>query len=173
MSAPNLDSELKKVLEAGARGARPPTTPQAAKTNRGLLVALGVIAVAILALVLSTFRAAAVWSTTVDGLGSSQAAGEHKRIRVQGTLVKGTLKKRDEPCEYRFDLQGSQRPLHVRYPQCIIPDSFQDRPEADVEVTAEGTLGTDGVLVAEQILAKCPSKYEARDGKMVPAGPYQ
>ena len=79
---------------------------------------------------------------------------------MEGTLVRGTLVKRDEPCEYRFQLRGETAVLEVRYPQCVIPDSFQDRPNGVVKVTVEGTLANDDIFEATQVLAKCPSKYE-------------
>ena len=60
--------------------------------------------------------------------------------------------------------------LDVRYPQCVVPDTFRDRPEAEVGVTAEGRLQRDGSFEATQIMAKCPSKYEEKNGKKTPVG---
>jgi cytochrome c-type biogenesis protein CcmE len=44
----------------------------------------------------------------------------------------------------------------VRYTG-VVPDTFKD----DAEVIVTGTLGSDGVFQASDLLAKCPSKYEA------------
>jgi cytochrome c-type biogenesis protein CcmE len=44
----------------------------------------------------------------------------------------------------------------VRY-EGVVPDTFKD----DAEVIVTGTLGSDGVFQASDLLAKCPSKYEA------------
>ena len=127
------------------------------KRNLGLLTGLAAFAVAVLALLALTFDGSVVWSTTVDDqLDDPSLRG--RRVRLEGTLVPGTLLKRDEPCEYRFQLKATTSALAVRYPQCVIPDSLQDRPDAVVKVTVEGSLGEDNVFAATQVLAKCPLK---------------
>ena len=95
---------------------------------------------------------------------SSELAG--RRVRVEGTLVQGTLVKRDDPCEYRFVMKSGETQLPVRYPQCVVPDTFRDMPGMDVEVTAEGKLGAGGTFEATAIMAKCPSKYEMKQKSM-------
>ena len=172
-----IDEELAKVIEDGPDS--PPVTRQASisatppKRSLGLLLALISIGTVVLALVFLSFQRAAVWATTVDQLLSSQDQIRNRRVRVEGTLVHGSLMKRDQPCEYRFKLRKDQAVLDVRYPQCVIPDALRDRPEADVSVTAEGRLNDQGVFEATLILAKCPSKYEVRDGEKVPVGSYE
>lgn len=135
----------------------------------GLLIGLVVIAMVVLALIPLTFKGSAVWATTVDKLVADKSL-QGRRVRVEGTLVKGTLVKRDRPCEFRFKLKTNESVVEVRYPQCVIPDTLQDRPEADVQVTAEGSMSADGMFEATLILAKCPSKYEEKNGKTVPVG---
>jgi cytochrome c-type biogenesis protein CcmE len=170
----SIDEDLAKAIEEEPSGDRPPRTRRrrgapTPKRNVGLLVGLIVIAVAVLALIPLTFQGSAVWATTVEQLVADESL-QGRRVRVEGTLVRGTLLKRDEPCEYRFKLKTEAAVVEVRYPQCVIPDSLQDRPEATVNVTAEGKLGEDGVFEASQVLAKCPSKYEEKNGQMVPVG---
>ena len=170
----NIDEELAKAIEqepegrtaARPRGRRHEPPP---KRNVGLVVGLAVIALAVLALIPLTFKGSAVWATTVDQLVADESLAG-RRVRVEGTLVRGTLMKRDQPCEFRFKLKTNESVITVRYPQCVVPDSLQDRPEAAVQVTAEGKLQPDGTFEATNILAKCPSKYEQKDGKMVPVG---
>jgi cytochrome c-type biogenesis protein CcmE len=62
--------------------------------------------------------------------------------------------------------------VEVRYPQCVVPDTFRDVPNMDVDVTATGKLAKDGHFQASQIMAKCPSKYDmkqmAASGKQMP-----
>jgi cytochrome c-type biogenesis protein CcmE len=93
-------------------------------------------------------------------------------VRVEGKLVTGTLKRRAEPCEYRFTLQKNGAELPVRFAGCVVPDTFRDVPGMDVDVTAEGKLSGEGYFVASQIMAKCPSKYEERvkKGEKLPYG---
>ncbi len=181
----HIDEELAKTLqeedgnEAPALS-RPAVSHPAAKAalpdhegrkrNLLLLGVLVAIAAAIGALVLFSFQDAAVYAKSVDQLVASKDQLVGRRVRVEGVLVHGSLLKRDSPCEYRFKLQNNGATIDVRYPQCVVPDTFRDRPETDVGVTAEGELARDGSFEATQIMAKCPSKYEERNGKMVPVG---
>ena len=108
----------------------------------------------------------AIYAIKVDKLVAEKSRFEGRTVRAQGYLVKGSLLKRDDPCEYRFKIHNNvgkkQGPeLGVRYPNCVVPDTFRDVPNIDVEVTAEGKLSADGsYLDAKHIMAKCPSKYE-------------
>jgi cytochrome c-type biogenesis protein CcmE len=168
-----LDEELARAVEesegdapAAARDLHP--VPPAARPkkplrNVGLVLALVVMASGILALVLTTAPDAAVYSKGVDEVLTEKDRLGNRNIRVAGVLVKGSLKHRDDPCEYRFKITKNNAVLDVRYPQCIVPDTFRDRPDVDVEVTAEGKLSSNGSFEATQIMAKCPSKYEMKD----------
>jgi len=140
------------------------------KRSIGLLLGLTILAGIVAALLALSFEGSAVWATTVDELMADPNL-HGRRVRVEGTLVHGSLMKRDEPCEYRFQLHAKPSPIQVRYPQCVIPDSLQDRPNAIVKVTIEGSLNRDRVFEATQVLAKCPSKYEEQNGRMIaPSG---
>jgi cytochrome c-type biogenesis protein CcmE len=125
----------------------------------------------IVALVLTSFGDATVYSKGVDQLLSEKSRWVGRNVRVEGTLVKGTLVFREKPCEYRFDVTRASALLHVRYPSCTKPDTLRDdMPE--VGVTAEGKLQPEGDFLATNVLAKCPSKYEmkekAKNGQMPP-----
>jgi cytochrome c-type biogenesis protein CcmE len=126
----------------------------------------------ILALVMTSFDKGAIYSRGVDQLVREKDALVGRNLRVEGTLVKGTLVKRDSPCEYRFRISKGGQTLPVRYTQCVVPDTFRDIPGMDVAVTAEGTLDPAGHFQASQIMAKCPSKYEmqqrAKKGEQAP-----
>lgn len=138
-----------------------------------LLVGVLALGAGMLALVITSFSEAGVYSLSVDALLDRAETLGGRTVRVEGTLVKGTLTRRDEPCEYRFFITQGERKLEVRYGQCIVPDTFQDRPETDVSVTAEGRMTPEGFLQATQIYAKCPSKYEERSrtaGSMAEGG---
>lgn len=145
----------------------PAPTPAASKQkklqNVGLLAALLVMGGGILALVLTSFKQSAVYSKGVDELLAEKDKLGSRNVRVAGNLVKGTLKRRDEPCEYRFTIAKNEKSIDVRYAQCVVPDTFRDVPGMDVEVTAEGKLHEEGYFEANQIMAKCPSKYEMKD----------
>ena len=125
-------------------------------------------------LVMTSFQDAAVDAMPVDRLVAAKGSLGQRRVRVEGNLVHGSLEKRDQPCEYRFRLAKGGEEVAVRYPQCVVPDTFRDVPGMDVGVTVEGKLGSDGAFDATQVLAKCPSKYEMKDraakGEAMPHG---
>lgn len=168
-----LDQELADAVQASEDAApaseRPVAAAPVAKAprrklqNLGLVAALLVMAGGVLALVLTSFKQSAVYSKGVDELIAEKERIAGRNVRVTGNLVKGTLKRRDEPCEYRFSVSKNEKSLDVRYAQCVVPDTFRDVPGMDVEVTAEGKLTSEGHFEANQIMAKCPSKYEMKD----------
>lgn len=156
-SQPGASAELPAsvVPKAGPR-------PRRRKRSWGLLLWLVAMGIAILAMALTGIDEAAVYSKGVDQLLQEPERFVSRNVRVVGTLVKGSLMRRSEPCEYRFRLGKGTARLNVQYPQCIIPDALRDVPGVDVEVTVEGRLQKDGSFLAHQIMAKCPSKYEMK-----------
>jgi cytochrome c-type biogenesis protein CcmE len=179
----DLDKELARAVAAVDELApvarrEPAPTPPARKGNLGLLIGLLVMCGAILSLVFFSFSKSSMYAKGVDELlrEKEKYAGVDRAVRVQGLLVRGTLSQRNhQPCEYRFDLESKrQEPenstpqsdrvvMPVRFPQCIVPDTFRDMPDMDVMVTVEGKLSRAGHFEASQIMAKCPSKYEMKD----------
>jgi cytochrome c-type biogenesis protein CcmE len=135
----------------------------------GLLLTLLVMAAGLVALFMFGFQDAAVYSVPVDKLLADQAS-VGKRVRIEGELVPGTLTRRDKPCEYRFKLRGEGKDLEIRYPQCVIPDTFRDVPGGGVQVTVEGSLSPEGHFQATQVFAKCTSKYDPKSHAMQPEG---
>jgi cytochrome c-type biogenesis protein CcmE len=166
----DLDKELERAVAAvdepvpAATRAVPPAAARArTKGNVGLLIGLLVMGGGILTLVFTSFKGSAVYSKEVDDLVRDKSKLGDRAVRVTGTLVKGSLMKRDQPCEYRFNIEKKGVVLPVRYAQCIVPDTFRDMPGMDVSVTAEGKLTESGAFEASNIMAKCPSKYEMKE----------
>lgn len=172
-----LDDELAQAAGLGSndiddtgRTSSPPVAspaarnvaPKKAKTSVGLLVTLLVMVGSLVALVMVGFKDASIYAISVDQLLTQQDKLIGRKVRIEGDLVPGTLVRRDKPCEYRFSVKGkeNQETLNVRYPQCIVPDTFQDRPEGGTQVTVEGTLRATNDFEATLIMAKCTSKYD-------------
>ena len=100
----------------------------------------------------------------VDEAVSSQTRLEGKRLRVHGTVVEGTLAHQAGTLDYHFAMESKAPREHATLTvdfHGIPPDLF--KPGA--EVIAAGVLGNDGMLRANRIETKCPSKYEAQAGK--------
>ncbi len=138
--------------------------------NMGLLVVLLVMVGSVVTLFLVGFKEAAVYATPIDTLVAANGKGElvGRKVRVEGELVPGTLEKRDQPCEYRFNVHGkdTKQILSVRYAQCVIPDTFRDVPQGGVQVTVEGALSKEGGFEASLVMAKCASKYDPKTHSM-------
>ncbi len=139
-----------------------------------LLVPLVMAAAAIVAFVLAGMQDKGMYSKPVDQLMAEKAKFVGKPVRAEGNLVHGSLVKKDSPCEYRFRIEKNGVDVPVRYAKCVVPDTFRDVPDMDVGVTVEGELLSDNSFDAQQVLAKCPSKYEmkqkAAGGEKAPHG---
>jgi cytochrome c-type biogenesis protein CcmE len=162
-AAPSHNRQASAINPPASVLPKAPTRSARGRRSWGLLIGLGTMGAAILAIVLTGIDSAAVYSKDVDQLLQEGERFVARNVRVTGTLVRGSLTRRNEPCEYRFRLHKGSAELGVRYPQCIIPDTFRDVPNVDVVVTAEGHLQKDGSFLAHQIMAKCPSKYDVKN----------
>ncbi len=82
-------------------------------------------------------------------------------VKVSGKVVSGTYARGDGGGEllHTFtvrDLVDESSTFQVEY-RSALPDTFSD----EVEVVLEGRLRPDGVFVANTLLTKCGSRYEA------------
>jgi cytochrome c-type biogenesis protein CcmE len=115
---------------------------------------------------------ALVYSKLVDEVLKKPGEFHGRELRVEGDLKQGSIHFRESPCEWRFVLGKEGREMPVRFPQCIVPDTFKDG--MGLKVTVQGKLTTDGYFLANQVIPRCPSKYEMKDrqrkGEKMPAG---
>lgn len=175
----SVDEELAEAIrerqsEDGERSSTPGLEKPAAarpdakrpSKNLGLLLALLAMVGAVLTLFLVGFKEAAVYAISVADLNAQASSMVGRKVRVEGELVPGTLVKRDDPCEYRFIIHTGDDRLPVRYPNCVVPDTFRDRPEGGVEVKVEGSLKAPGDFEATLVMAQCASKYDAETRTM-------
>jgi cytochrome c-type biogenesis protein CcmE len=99
--------------------------------------------------------------------GSSVAG---KSLRVHGYVAPGSIDRNLQAKHVMFKVQNDPphksgagaSTLSVRFQGLETPDLFQDG--ADVVVEGTLTINTDGappVFLADNVLAKCPSKFEA------------
>jgi cytochrome c-type biogenesis protein CcmE len=113
---------------------------------------------------------ALVYSKLVDEVLSKPDDFRGRELRVEGDLKPGSIQFREQPCEYRFTLAQHEKQMDVRFPQCIVPDTFKDG--VGLKVTVQGKLTDDGYFLANKVIAKCPSKYEmnerAKRGEAMP-----
>ncbi len=115
-------------------------------------------------------QSALVYSKQVHEVVNNPAAWQDRELRVEGLLKQGTVRFREEPCEWRFVLEKQERQMPVRFPQCVVPDTFRDN--MGITVTVQGRINPDGTFLANQVVPRCPSKYEMqkrqRGGERMP-----
>ena len=96
---------------------------------------------------------------TIAELQALHGADLSHRIRVGGTVSPGSIHKYTGRVD--FVLQEEGKTLPVSYVGSDpLPDTFIDKSQALVE----GRPASDGRFVAEQVQAKCASKYEPSPG---------
>ena len=87
-----------------------------------------------------------------------QPAAPSGDFRVNGTVETGSIERLHTGLDVRFQITDGQSSVPVAY-HGVIPDTFVD----DAAVVVTGNLQDDGTFVAHELLAKCPSKYEAAE----------
>jgi cytochrome c-type biogenesis protein CcmE len=118
----------------------------------GIVVAVIVVSLGYLAY--TGVQESKSYYVTIKELKAMDDSAYHKRLRVAGTVLPGSIKRTGSHVE--FTLQEEDRVLPVVYNGSEAPpDTFKDSSQA----LAEGTFGHDGVFHAKQLQAKCASKY--------------
>jgi cytochrome c-type biogenesis protein CcmE len=132
------------------------------KTNYRAL-AIGIVAlVAAVVIVFTAMQGSTVYYQTVaeftQKVNSGTIPDDH--VRVNGKVVPNTISYNATHSQVSFtavDLTDSASTLKVTY-SGVIPDTFKD--DAQVVVTGNFNQGS-GTFLANEMLAKCPSKYQA------------
>lgn len=76
-------------------------------------------------------------------------------VRLRGDVEQGTLQSNPGELNHRFDIATQGESITVVY-QKALPDTFEENSE----VVTQGHLDDDFVLYADEVLVKCPSRYE-------------
>jgi cytochrome c-type biogenesis protein CcmE len=119
-------------------------------------VGIGIILVTLSALAWMGARESTTYYRTVAELASLSPEARNQRMRVGGDVETGSIQRL--PGRVDFILKAEGKTLPVSYVgKDPLPDTFRDGAQALVE----GRAMPDGRFVAEQLQAKCASKYEA------------
>lgn len=115
-----------------------------------------------------------LWSTLRDGTEYYKHVEEvmvepeawyGKRLQLHGFVVPSTILRRKDSLDYRFQVHSKGHVVNASYTG-IVPDTFKD----EAEVVLKGTLTAQGFQVEPNgVMAKCPSKYEAKPGSGKPS----
>lgn len=123
-----------------------------------ILIGLAIVATMAFMLVIATGKSDGGFAYYVTVKEFNEKGEPKSRFRVNGKVAPGSIERLPSGRQVRFTIKDKDggAALPVDYTG-IIPDTFVD----DADVVVEGHRREDGVFVASNLLAKCPSKYEA------------
>jgi cytochrome c-type biogenesis protein CcmE len=145
------------MATAYSTGSSAPVTPHRNATRWKLLAAVVTILLGAAYLVTTSMQTSAVYYLTVTELKERAQTIQTQSVRVAGKVAPGSVEKIDGGLALRFIVQDDGGSFPVYYSGAPVPDIFGE----DVEVVVEGKLQPDGTFMANTLLAKCASKFEA------------
>ena len=116
------------------------------------------ILVAVSFLLYTGFREGTVYYYTVSELKENTATLKDKEIRVAGQVAEGSMAWDPDSLIVSFTLIDENESLPITY-EGIAPDNLQEGRD----VVVGGKYHADGIFLADNILTKCPSKYEPQE----------
>lgn len=149
--------------------------------NRGKFIIGGLLIVAaIIYLIVSNSSANAQYFVTVNEMLSGGASMEGKQLRVSGAVIGDTIQYDSKTLELRFtvaNVPGDNKEIEAQGGlAAVLHEAVVDTSRTRVEVVyygakpdllrneaqaiMTGRLGADGIFYADELLLKCPTKYE-------------
>lgn len=119
------------------------------------LIAGIAIAGAVIYLVTANTSTSAEYYMTIGQIRACSSCSA-RSIRVAGVVAANTVVKDPQAQIVRFTISDNTQTMPVVYGG-VVPDIFR----AGIQVVVEGKLGADGVFHAQNLLAKCPSKFQS------------
>ncbi len=96
---------------------------------------------------------------TIAELSTLHGSAMHQRMRVSGNVQSGSIQRLAGRVDFVLEEQG--RTLPVSY---VGSDPLPDTFKGGAQALVEGKVMPDGRFLAEQVQAKCASKYAATPG---------
>ena len=136
--------------------------------NKKMRKRLGIVSAAVVA-VLILVMSVVGGSTAAKSVSVADAVGSDLRgqkVQVSGNVVENSFATQGDVLTFSiYDPDaGPAQQLAVRYSGAA-SSTFGN----DVTAICTGKIGEDGVLVASELITKCPSKYEEADASQHPS----
>jgi cytochrome c-type biogenesis protein CcmE len=157
---PSIDSPA--VLAPPFAPARAAAPARQRKRGYGRWIGVGLLLL-VVGLIASTVRpghGAFTYSKYVDEVMVNPSQFVGQELRVEGLVEAGSVHNQPGTTLYEFRIERNHRVMPVQY-HGIIPDAFRD----GVTVTVRGQLGRNGVFDANEVVAKCPSRYDMQSAQ--------
>ncbi len=126
------------------------------KARVKFIIGSAIIVVTLLALAYVGYTQSKTYYHTISELSTLHGSALHQRMRVSGDVMAGSIEHLDGRIKFVLEENGKQLPVSY-VGSDPLPDTFKDGSQALVE----GHLTSQGKFVAEQVQAKCASKYQA------------
>jgi cytochrome c-type biogenesis protein CcmE len=123
-----------------------------------------VIIATLIALAYVGYTQSKTYYHTISEVGSLHGSVLQQRMRVSGNVRDGSIQHVDGRVDFVLEEEGKAMPVSYTGSDPL-PDTFKDGAQALVE----GHLASNGRFQAEQVQAKCASKYEATPPGVTPA----
>ena len=150
------------------------------RSSAKFLIGGGLIVAAIIYLIVSSTTAAAQYYMTIDELRAKGEAARDRALKIAGAVDGESIRYDAKTLTLRFTMAnvpadmdeiekagGLAQALHqaVSNPNASRLDVVYVGPKPDLlrneaQAIVTGKLGPDGVLYADELLLKCPTRYE-------------
>ena len=151
------------------------------KTNRKTLIAVLVIAVALIALLIATTRSSTQYFLTVSELQSGETDMTGRNVRMSGVVLGDTIVYDPQTLDLTFEvaqIPGDHKVIKEMGGMAVVLEQAAADPtlpritihyngvkpdllKHEAQAIVSGSLDTNGVFQAKELLLKCPSKYES------------
>jgi cytochrome c-type biogenesis protein CcmE len=138
--------------------------------NKGLKIGLTTLVLTLTfgGLLYTTMAEGTEYYKHVDEVMAQPDQWYGKKLQLHGFVVANSIAKKPNSLDYWFQVQSNGRIVTATYTG-VVPDTFK----SDSEVVLKGELSSAGFKVQPNgVMAKCPSKYEAKPGSATPSGKY-
>ena len=129
-----------------------------------LIAGLLLVGVIISLMIYGLTTAKAYW-LTVDEVHERESSLLSQRIRVNGVVVDGSEDWNPSEVTLRFKIEDEENPNQQL--EIVFYDARPDNFHRAASVIAEGELLPGGVIEADVLLLKCPSRYEEAPEEIV------
>ena len=127
--------------------------------HRKLLIAAVLLTAVFGYFAFTAFANATLYYLTVDEAVAQRSELEGETFQVKGRLVPQSLVRQEGSTLARFELQENGAQLQASY-DGVLPDLFFNEHS---EVVLLGQFEPSGHFLTDQVLVKCPSKYQSAD----------
>ena len=122
---------------------------------------LGVVVALALGYMVYAALANDLYSLSVTEFTNKEEVQDGRMVRVWGKLVEGSFDRQGNSITSNFRLRDDDSGAQLRATYVgVLPDLFFNTHS---EIVLEGSYGQDQVFQTNNILVKCPSKYEGLD----------